>query len=64
MTNVPQPEPQTAIPVAKARLFSKYEDTTTIEGRYIKPHPVPEIYANNDKYLNENKTMCGIVSIK
>ena len=30
---VPRPEPHTAIPVAKARLFSKYMDTLTIAGR-------------------------------
>ena len=30
---VPRPEPQTAIPVAKARFFSKYIDTLTIAGK-------------------------------
>lgn len=33
MRKVPAPEPHTAIPVAKARLFSKYMDTVTIAGR-------------------------------
>ncbi len=33
MMNVPSPEPQTAMPVAKARFFSKYMDTLTIAGR-------------------------------
>ena len=33
MMNVPSPEPQTAIPVAKALFFSKYIDTLTIAGR-------------------------------
>jgi hypothetical protein len=33
MMNVPSPEPQTAMPVAKARFFSKYIDTLTIAGR-------------------------------
>ena len=33
MMKVPRPEPHTAIPVAKARLFSKYMDTLTIAGR-------------------------------
>jgi hypothetical protein len=31
--NVPNPEPQTAIPVAKALFFSKYIDTLTMAGR-------------------------------
>ena len=30
---VPIPEPQTAMPVAKARCFSKYIETQTIAGR-------------------------------
>ena len=38
---VPRPEPQTAIPVAKALFFSKYMDTLTIAGRYISPKPNP-----------------------
>ena len=33
MMKVPRPEPQTAIPVAKARFFSKYIDTLTIAGK-------------------------------
>ena len=31
--NVPIPDPQTAIPVAKALFFSKYIDTQTMAGR-------------------------------
>ncbi len=31
--NVPKPDPQTAIPVAKALFFSKYMDTLTMAGR-------------------------------
>lgn len=38
---VPIPEPHTAIPVAKDRLFSKYPVTHTIAGRYIRPNPRP-----------------------
>ena len=30
---VPRPDPQTAMPVAKARFFSKYIDTLTMAGR-------------------------------
>jgi hypothetical protein len=41
---VPRPDPQTAIPVAKARFFSKYIETLTIAGKYISPNPIPEIY--------------------
>ena len=33
MMNVPSPDPQTAIPVAKARRFSKYIETDTMAGR-------------------------------
>ena len=33
MMKVPRPDPQTAIPVAKARFFSKYMDTLTMAGR-------------------------------
>ena len=33
MMKVPRPEPQTAMPVAKARFFSKYMDTLTMAGR-------------------------------
>lgn len=33
MIKVPNPEPQTAIPVANARFFSKYIDTQTIAGK-------------------------------
>ena len=33
MRKVPRPEPQTAIPVAKARFFSKYIETLTMAGR-------------------------------
>ena len=39
---VPKPEPQTAMPVAKARFFSKYIDTHTIAGKYMRPNPIPE----------------------
>ena len=39
---VPRPDPQTAIPVAKARFFSKYIDTLTIAGKQISPKPNPE----------------------
>ena len=31
--NVPIPDPHTAMPVAKARFFSKYIETQTIAGR-------------------------------
>ena len=30
---VPKPDPQTAMPVAKARFFSKYMDTQTMAGK-------------------------------
>jgi len=33
MMKVPIPEPQTAIPVANALLFSKYIDTPTMAGK-------------------------------
>ena len=42
MMKLPSPEPQTAMPVAKARFFSKYMDTLTIAGRYIRPKPSPK----------------------
>jgi len=42
MMKVPIPDPQTAIPVAKALLFSKYIETPTMAGRYISPNPRPE----------------------
>ena len=42
MMKVPSPEPQTAMPVAKARFFSKYMDTLTMAGRYIRPKPSPK----------------------
>ena len=47
---VPKPEPQTAMPVAKARFFSKYIDTHTIAGKYMRPNPIPE-KCNNCKKL-------------
>ena len=46
---VPKPEPQTAMPVAKARFFSKYIDTHTIAGKYMRPNPIPEKYNNCKK---------------
>ena len=33
MRKVPSPDPHTAMPVAKARFFSKYMDTLTIAGK-------------------------------
>ena len=33
MMKVPIPDPQTAMPVANARFFSKYIETLTIAGR-------------------------------
>ena len=42
ITKVPIPEPQTAIPVANARFFSKYIETLTIAGKYIRPKPMPK----------------------
>ena len=38
---VPIPDPHTAIPVASDLCFSKYIETQTIAGRYIKPKPKP-----------------------
>ncbi len=38
---VPMPAPQTAMPVAKARLSSKYMVTITMAGQYISPKPKP-----------------------
>jgi len=40
---VPMPEPQTAMPVAKARFSEKYWPTITIAGRKMSPNPSPKI---------------------
>lgn len=47
---VPTPEPHTAIPMANARLRSKYKPTETIAGKYIKAKPTPEY---NDTSINQ-----------
>ena len=49
---VPKPEPQTAMPVAKARFFSKYIDTHTIAGKYMRPNPMPEKWNNCKKLVS------------
>ena len=53
---VPKPDPQTAIPVAKARFFSKYIDTLTMAGKYIKPNPKPgkQNYYINRRWEKQN----------
>lgn len=54
-TKVPTPAPQTVIPVANERYFSKYIVTITIAGQYIKPKPVPiTIPTENIKYVIES----------
>jgi len=40
-TNVPIPDPLTAIPVANDRRFSKQKDTATMLGKYAMPRPSP-----------------------
>ena len=40
-TNAPIPEPQTAIPLAKARRFSNHWPTITMAGRYTSPKVIP-----------------------
>ena len=46
---VPIPEPQTAIPVAKALFSEKYCPTITIAGRKTSPNPIPK----KDYFLKE-----------
>ena len=53
---VPKPEPQTAMPVAKARFFSKYIDTHTIAGKYMRPNPIPEKYSKKLISVGLNKS--------